>query len=47
MIVNLIAIREGVKWIHVPQRGVAEDIAAVLGGHVHASANASRLGASG
>jgi tripartite-type tricarboxylate transporter receptor subunit TctC len=44
MIMDLIAIKEGITWKHVPQRGIAEDISAVLGGHVDASANATGWG---
>lgn len=44
MIMDMIGIKEGIKWIHVPQKGIAEDVAAVLGGHVHASANAAGWG---
>lgn len=44
MMMDLIAMKEGIQWVHVPQRGIAEDIAAVLGGHVHASANAAGWG---
>lgn len=44
MIMDLIGIRSGIKWIHVPQRGCAEDVASVLGGHTNASANAACWG---
>ena len=44
MIMDLIGRELGIQWIHVPQRGIAEDIAAVLGGHVNASANAAGWG---
>jgi tripartite-type tricarboxylate transporter receptor subunit TctC len=39
-----IALREGVKWTHVPFKGNAETNAAVLGGHVSASADSTGWG---
>jgi tripartite-type tricarboxylate transporter receptor subunit TctC len=39
-----IALREGIKWTHVPFKGNAETNAAVLGGHVSASADSTGWG---
>ncbi len=36
-----IALREGIKWSQVPMKGVAEGTAAVMGGHVMATADSS------
>jgi tripartite-type tricarboxylate transporter receptor subunit TctC len=36
-----IAKSQGIKWTHVPFRGVPEEVNAVLGGHVHAIADAA------
>jgi len=36
---ELIALRNGIKWIHVPMKGGAEGVPAVLGGHVTATAD--------
>lgn len=41
LVMELIAKEEGVTLTHVPFRGDAEGIAAVLGGHVHGSLNSS------
>jgi len=39
-----IAKQQGIKWTHVPFRGGAQPNAALLGGHVHASADATGWG---
>lgn len=39
-----IALKEGIKWTHVPFKGNAETNAAVLGGHVQASADSTGWG---
>ncbi|OGI61194.1 MAG: hypothetical protein A2W18_07360 [Candidatus Muproteobacteria bacterium RBG_16_60_9] len=39
-----IAVREGIKWTHVPFKGGAETSAAVLGGHVSATADSTGWG---
>jgi len=44
MMMDLIGVKEGIKWLHVPHSGTAEDVVAVLGGHVSASANATGWG---
>ncbi|HLC41009.1 MAG TPA: tripartite tricarboxylate transporter substrate binding protein [Methylomirabilota bacterium] len=36
-----IALKEGIKWIHVPFKGGAEALTAVLGGHVMADADST------
>jgi tripartite-type tricarboxylate transporter receptor subunit TctC len=36
-----IAERQGIDWVHVPFRGVAEDLQALLGGQIDAAADAS------
>ena len=41
IMMEVIASREGIKWIQVPMKGGAETIAAVLGGHVSASADST------
>jgi tripartite-type tricarboxylate transporter receptor subunit TctC len=40
-----IAARDGVKWTHVPFKGQAENTAALMGGHVMASADSTGWGA--
>ncbi len=39
MVMDLIALKEGIKWNHIPLKGAAEDIPALLGGHVNAVSN--------
>jgi tripartite-type tricarboxylate transporter receptor subunit TctC len=39
-----IAQREGIQWLHVPFKGQADATAAVLGGHVNASADSTGWG---
>ncbi len=39
-----VALQEGIKWTQVPFRGEAEATAALLGGHVEASASGAGLG---
>ena len=41
MIMDLIALKEGIKWVHVPMKGAAEDLPALLGGHVNAVSNST------
>ena len=36
-----LAMREGIKWVQVPMKGGAESTAAVLGGHVQATADST------
>ncbi len=36
-----VAVREGIRWIHVPQTGGAPGLAAVLGGHVTAMSDST------
>ncbi|WP_431281105.1 tripartite tricarboxylate transporter substrate binding protein [Humitalea sp. 24SJ18S-53] len=36
-----IAGQKGVEWVHVPFRGVAENLQALLGGQIHATADSS------
>lgn len=36
-----IAIQQGIRWTHVPFRGVAEAVNALLGGHIQANADGS------
>jgi tripartite-type tricarboxylate transporter receptor subunit TctC len=36
-----IARQHGIKWIHVPFRGVAESTTSLLGGHIHAVADST------
>jgi tripartite-type tricarboxylate transporter receptor subunit TctC len=36
-----LALKEGIKWTHVPMKGSAEVVPAVLGGHVTAGADAA------
>ena len=38
---EMIAAREGLRWVHVPFKGQAETTAAVMGGHVTAVADAT------
>jgi len=38
---EMFARKHGIKWIQVPMKGTAESVAAVLGGHVVAAADAS------
>lgn len=44
MTMEQIALKEGIKWTHVPFKGNAETNAAVLGGHVHVSADSTGWG---
>jgi len=37
---EILGLRNGIKWIHVPTKGSSESIPAVLGGHVTAGADA-------
>lgn len=39
MTMELIALKQGIKWIHVPFKSAGETIAALLGGHVNAAAD--------
>ncbi|MBI4247296.1 MAG: tripartite tricarboxylate transporter substrate binding protein [Candidatus Rokubacteria bacterium] len=39
-----VAVKEGIKWIHVPMKGSAETVPAVLGGHVNATADSTSWG---
>jgi tripartite-type tricarboxylate transporter receptor subunit TctC len=39
-----IATKQGVQWVHVPFRGVAENMQALLGGQIHATADSSGWG---
>jgi tripartite-type tricarboxylate transporter receptor subunit TctC len=39
-----IAFRQGIKWTHVPYKGASDNMAALLGGHVNASADATGWG---
>ena len=39
-----IAWKQGIKWIHVPYKGNAENMSALLGGHVMAAADATGWG---
>ncbi|MFT8243819.1 tripartite tricarboxylate transporter substrate binding protein [Roseomonas sp. BN140053] len=39
-----IAAEQGIQWVHVPFRGVAEDLQALVGGQIDASADASAWG---
>jgi len=39
-----IAWKQGIKWTHVPYKGDAENMAALLGGHINASAAATAWG---
>lgn len=39
MTMEEIAAREGIKWVHVPYKGNADAAAALLGGHITASAD--------
>src|SRR5262249_14417880 len=39
-----IAKRQGIKWTHVPFKGNAESMNALLGGHIHAVADSSGCG---
>lgn len=41
---ELLAAKNGVKWIHVPQKGLAEANAALLGGHLTAIAGGTSWG---
>jgi tripartite-type tricarboxylate transporter receptor subunit TctC len=41
LLMEKIAQKEGIKWVHVPMKGGAESAVAVLGGHVTATADAS------
>jgi len=36
-----IARQRGIDWVHVPYRGVAENLQALLGGQIHATADSS------
>ncbi len=38
-LMEMVALKEGIKWIHVPMKGGAESMTAVLGGHVSAMAD--------
>lgn len=38
---EMIAIKQGIKWVHVPMKGGAETTPAVLGGHVTATADST------
>ena len=40
-----IARQQGIKWTHVPFKGNAESMNALLGGHIHVIAEFERLGA--
>ena len=42
-----IAKQQGIKWTHVPFKGNAEAMNALLGGHIHAVADLQRMGAAG
>jgi tripartite-type tricarboxylate transporter receptor subunit TctC len=39
-----IALRDGVKWLHVPYKGNADATAALMGGHITASADSTGWG---
>ncbi len=39
MTMELIALKQGLKWIHVPFKSAGETIAAILGSHVNAAAD--------
>jgi tripartite-type tricarboxylate transporter receptor subunit TctC len=39
-----VATKQGVQWVHVPFRGVAENMQALLGGQIHATADSSGWG---
>lgn len=39
-----IAFRQGIKWTHVPYKGASDNMAALLGGHIDASADATGWG---
>ena len=41
MAMEFVAIREGIKWTHVPQTGGAPGLTAVLGGHVTAMSDST------
>lgn len=41
LVMEKLAQKEGIKWVHVPQKGGAESAMAVLGGHVTVTADAS------
>ncbi len=40
-----IAFKQGIKWVHVPYKGAAESMAALLGGHIVSSADSTTWGA--
>jgi tripartite-type tricarboxylate transporter receptor subunit TctC len=39
-----IAYRQGIKWIHVPHKGAAPSMTALLGGHIDSSADSTSWG---
>jgi tripartite-type tricarboxylate transporter receptor subunit TctC len=39
-----IAFRQGIKWTHIPYKGASDNMAALLGGHIEASADATGWG---
>ena len=41
IIMEKIAMKQGIKWVQVPMKGGAESTAAVLGGHVQATADST------
>ena len=41
LVMEKLAQKEGIKWVHVPMKGGAESAMAVLGGHVTVTADAS------
>jgi tripartite-type tricarboxylate transporter receptor subunit TctC len=39
-----IAFKQGIKWVHVPHKGAAPSMAALLGGHIESAADATAWG---
>jgi len=43
-VMDRIAARHGIEWLHVPYKGTSEDLAALQGGHITASADGTGWG---